>query len=287
MSENKKRHRVSIWLIVAVVLGILLILGLASDIKETYTKSQNYNKAIELIEQGEYDKASLLFLKLEDYKDAKYLYFYANYLHYKDNYIYSARKFLNEIPKTYKGKFADEIVAERPLCEAAYAEYEKEQERLELQRKREEDEYVRNLKNKLPEVGMSSQYIDKTMLGTHDDYKKMDGYRDGKDVVVHTYRWYSDNRRDIVFVAECYNGYVKEAHKVNENTYWTSSGTPNFGAKSPAITTKKKKEKEYPYDEFDVYDYYDEEDFYYDHEDDFWDFEDAEDYFNEAWDKVK
>ena len=61
--------------------------------------------------------------------------------------------------------------------------------------------------------------------------------------------------------------------------------TLKFGA-APAVTTKNKEEEKYPYDEFDVYDYYDEEDLYYDHEDDFWDYEDVEDYFNEAWDKV-
>ncbi|MCI5904659.1 MAG: hypothetical protein MRZ61_05915 [Oscillospiraceae bacterium] len=39
----------------------------------------------------------------------------------------------------------------------------------------------------------------------------------------------------------------------------------------------------YPEDEYNVYDYYDPEDFYYDYEDDFWDYEDAEDYYDEAW----
>lgn len=285
MSENGKKRSVPIWTIVAVILVLMLILGIASDAKEVHTNSKNYNEAIELIEQGKYGKAEMLLKELKDYKDGKYLYSYAYYLDYKDNNVYTARKYLNEIPETYSGKFSEEIAKERPLCEAAYAEYKKEEERLELQRKREEEEYIYSLKNKFPEVGMSSQYIDKTMLGTHDDYKKMNGYRNGEDVVIHTYRWYSDNRQDIVFVAECYSGYVKEAHKVNENIYWTSSGTPNFGAKA-SVTTKKKDEKKYPYDEYDVYDYYDEEDFYYDHEDDFWDFEDAEDYFNEAWDNV-
>lgn len=39
----------------------------------------------------------------------------------------------------------------------------------------------------------------------------------------------------------------------------------------------------YPEDEYNVYDYYDPEDFYYDYEDDFWDYEDAEDYYDDAW----
>ena len=39
----------------------------------------------------------------------------------------------------------------------------------------------------------------------------------------------------------------------------------------------------YPDDEYNVYDYYDPEDFYYDYEDDFWDYEDAEDYYDDAW----
>lgn len=209
MSENEKNRQVPIWLIFSAVLIVMLILGIASDVKEVRRNSKNYGDAIEFIEQGNYGKAEMLLDELKDYKDGKYLYSYAHYLEYKDNDVYKARKYLNEIPETYSGEFAEEIAKERPLCEAAYEKYEKE-------RKAENDRKAQEYKNNSPTV----------------------------------------------------------------------TTAPAVTTKPYVFTTKKKEKKKYPYDEFDVYDYYDEEDFYYDHEDDFWDFEDAEDYFNEAWDNV-
>lgn len=95
MSENEKRRgasKVPLWLIVSVVLVFMLILGIASDIKEVHTNSQNYNEAIELIEQGKYGKAETLLNGLKDYKDGKYLYSYAFYLEYKNSDVYKAHK---------------------------------------------------------------------------------------------------------------------------------------------------------------------------------------------------
>ncbi len=206
MSENEKIRRVYVWLTAAGVLVFMLIFGFASDIKEAYTNSQKYNKAIEFIKQGKYSDAEILLVTLDDYKDGKYLYSYACYLNCKNGSAYLAHSYMNDIPENYNGEFSGEIAAERTLCEAAYAEYQKEQDRLDAERK------------------MKAQ-------------------------------------NNQLAVTE-----------------------PPVTLKPRTVATRKK--KVYPDDELDVYDYYDEEDFYYDHEDDFWDFEDAEDYFNEAWDKV-
>ena len=48
-------------------------------------------------------------------------------------------------------------------------------------------------------------------------------------------------------------------------------------------TTTKPVPTTYPDDPYDVFDYWDPEDFYYDHYDDFFDYYDAEDYFYEQW----
>ncbi|MCM1524175.1 MAG: hypothetical protein NC120_06920 [Ruminococcus sp.] len=207
--NNENRTKTPIWLITAVVLGLLLLLGIIFDVKEVYSNYRDYNKAIELIEQGEYTKAGTILwdFNINDYKDGRYLYSYAYYMKYKDNDAYNAYRCLKEIPENYSGKFAEEIANERPLCEAAYAEYKREQARLDAERKKE-------VPNNQPAV----------------------------------------------------------------------TTAPAVTTKPRVVTTKKK--KVYPDDEFDVYDYYDVEDFYDDHEDDFWDFEDAEDYFDEAWDNV-
>lgn len=162
MSENEKRRgasKVPLWLIVAVVLIFMLILGIASAIKEVHTNSQNYNEAIELIEQGKYGKAETLLNGLKDYKDGKYLYSYAFYLEYKNSDLYKAHKYLNEIPENYSGKFSEEIAKERPLCESAYEAYEKE-------RKAENDRKAQEYKNNLPAVTTTPVVTTKPYVAT-------------------------------------------------------------------------------------------------------------------------
>lgn len=161
MKNEKGRgaSKVPLWLIVAVALVFMLILGIASDIKEVHTNSQNYNEAIELIEQGNYGKAETFLNELKDYKDGKYLYSYAFYLEYKNSDVYKAHKYLNEIPENYSGKFSEEIAKERPLCEAAYEEYEKE-------RKAENDRKAQEYKNNLPAVTTTPVVTTKPYVAT-------------------------------------------------------------------------------------------------------------------------
>ena len=64
----------------------------------------------------------------------------------------------------------------------------------------------------------------------------------------------------------------------------TSYTTTSRKANTYSYTTKSYNKNKY-YDEYNVYDYDDPEDFYEDNYDDFYDFEDAEDYFDEAWDE--
>lgn len=143
MSENEKSYstsKVPIWLIIVVVL-IFILLAAGIDIKNAYTDSHNYNKAIELIEQGKYIEAGTLLKELEDYKNGKYLYSYARYLEYKDNDIYSANWHMNDIPKDYSGELSEEIAEERTLCKAAYDKYKREQD---AENERKAQEYKNN-----------------------------------------------------------------------------------------------------------------------------------------------
>lgn len=178
--KNEKRRgasKVPLWLIVSVVLVFMLVFGIASDIKEVHTNFQNYNEAIELIEQGNYGKAETLLNGLKDYKDGKYLYSYAFYLEYKNSDVYKAHKYLNEIPENYSGKFSEEIAKERPLCEAAYEEYEKE-------RKAENDRKAQEYKNNLPAVTTTPAVTTKPYVATtkkkkeypYDEYDVYDYY---------------------------------------------------------------------------------------------------------------
>lgn len=66
----------------------------------------------------------------------------------------------------------------------------------------------------------------------------------------------------------------------------TASTTSPSTTKQYAATTRKStatKKSTTKYDEFNVYDYDDPEDFYEDNYDDFWEYEDAEDYYNEKF----
>lgn len=185
--KNEKRRgasKVPLWLIVAVVLIFMLILGIVSDIKEVHTNSQNYNEAIELIGQGKYGKAEALLNGLKDYKDGKYLYSYAFYLEYKNSDVYKAHKYLNEIPENYSGKFSEEIAKERPLCEAAYEEYEKEQK---AENDRKAQEYKNNLSavTTKPYVATTKKKEEKEYpydeYDVYDYYDEEDFYYDHED----------------------------------------------------------------------------------------------------------
>lgn len=79
--------------------------------------------------------------------------------------------------------------------------------------------------------------------------------------------------------------YFRSFPVTTHTTYRTTTASRRTASAAattaPKRTTTKKTTTKY--DEFNVYDYYDAEDFYEDNYDDFWDYEDAEDYYNDAW----
>ena len=122
----------------------------------------------------------------------------------------------------------------------------------------------------IPYIGMSESRIDSTSLGT----AKRRGHTNneminGQVYPAYLYDFYCGNT--LVFTARCVQGRV---YNVWDYRYST---TTTYRYTTKRHTTKK-------YDEYDVYDYSNEEDFYYDHYDDFYDYYDAEDYYNEHHD---
>lgn len=269
-----------------------------------YNKSvdETYNNTITLIENCSYEQALAEFenanpdvLERDDfkfdikygdldkcYKNTVYLYAYAlAQVEYnsENKYMTVINDYLQIIPTDYAGELSEEIKTFKDNFKPQYDEYLAEQER---EAKKQEQEYIASLKNKIPFEGMQEKYINSTAAGNADKHEsEYVNSKSGYDL--DKYYWYSDNNNDMVLFVECKDGKVTDVIKYYESTYWTSNGMPKFWATRPKTTTKSSSSKKKS-DPYDVYDYSDPEDFYDENYDDFWDYEDAEDYFNEHHD---
>lgn len=268
-----------------------------------YNKSvdEEYKNTITLIENGSYEKALAEFenanpdvlerdefrwdFKYGDlgkcYKNTVYLYAYAlAQFEYNSEkrHMTSVNDYLELIPADYDGELSEEIKTFKGNFKPQHDEYLAEKER---EAKKQEQEYIASLKNKIPFEGMREEYINSTAVGKA--YKHEGKYVKGRGskpgYALDKYYWRSDNNKDTVLFVECRDGKVTEVTKYYESTYWTPDGMPKFWATRPVRTTKKNSStpKEDPYN---VNDYNDPEDFYDDNYDDFWDYEEAEDYYN-------
>ena len=122
----------------------------------------------------------------------------------------------------------------------------------------------------VPYIGMSESRIDSTALGTAKRRGHINNEMiNGQVYPAYLYDFYRGNT--LVFTARCVQGRVYNVWDYRNTTTTTQRHT------TKRHTTKK-------YDEYDVYDYSNEEDFYYDHYDDFYDYYEAEDYYNEHHD---
>lgn len=288
-------------IITVIALSVICVLFFGGIYVYNKSVDEAYNNTITLIENGSYEKALVEFenanpdvLERDDfkfdikygdlgkcYKDTVYLYAYAlAQVEYnsENRYMTVVNDYLQSIPTDYVGELSEEIKTFKENFKSQYDEYLAEQER---EAKRQEQEYIASLKNKIPFEGMQEKYINSTAVGDADKheskYVRGSGSKPGYNL--DKYYWYSDNNKDMVLFVECKDGKVTDVTKYYESTYWTSSGMPKFWATRPVRTTKKNSstKKDDPYN---VNDYYDPEDFYDDNYDDFWDYEDAEDYYN-------
>ena len=188
------------------------------------------------------------------------------------------KKYLSVIPENYSGDLNKEISDFKTAISPEIAQYDALQaQKAEESRKAAEkahNEFMAELKTKLPYKGMSERYIDFTMMGKHDEVILDDDY---DDFVYNTYYW-NANDGETMLAVSCINGEVNKVSKYFEWAYWTSDGNPNPNGKN------NKNKYNTSTDLYDADEYSDPEEFYYDNYDDFEDYEDAEDYYNSYYD---
>lgn len=255
---------------------VIILSSIISLIYIHFAHPVEQRQAIELIENGEYAEAADLLCPIDNGKNIRALYYYAEYLYYKEQGdVGWAHLMIDNIPETYHGKFAKEIEVERGISQKAYDEYWEQQQE-------EERLFAERIKTGYPEVGMKVKYIDDSILGKHDGIRT---YKEG-NWTYKEYYWRGEDSYDIAYgVSFLGNIAVKIEKSKDYDIYRSSDGEVSFKRKTNSTANSKTtKTTQYPNNEYNVYDYHDPEDFYEDYGDEFYDYEDAEEYFDDAWD---
>lgn len=259
-------------------------------------KEYTYQKAIDCIENGDYNQAVELienmydYNKEEDFLELKfcveekdvyretltiYAYALAKMYEQQGESINIIRGTMLSVSDNYNGPFCDEIKKYDERITDRYFD--------ELHREEEEERQRHN--TMLPYVGMDEKFISDTLAGKYSEVEKDSYYLMGSKVYNSEYRWYigtSDKYRKLTMIVECENHKVDEVKKFYRDELWTEPGQHTLS--SLKIVTPERHYPEFKGDMYNVYDYDDPEDFYFDYEDDFDGYEDAEEYFDEAWD---
>ena len=270
--------------------------------KQFYVE-HNYEKAIELICQGNYDGAIIALKKAngnfdaqeiqmelvhklgvrEFYRDTEELYTFCEAMSdYRKEDIewFGAYCRIEEIPGSYKGDLFEEINAFKEEFYPLYNDYQTEKDIKEraFQAKKEAEfkKECETYKDKIPYVGMRERFINYTMMGEADEKNENYYYPLTKveSMMVTMYQWYSDEGGEMLKVL-CKDGKVFEVTKQWQEFYWTEEGMPDFTGKK---IVKKVNDTE---ERYDMERYSNEEDFYYDNYYDFFSYEDAERYYRE------
>ena len=250
----------------------------AEAISKLKTANSNKNFENDLKRYITYD------IKPEDkyYRDSWTIYPFIlamqEYTNEKD--IGQVKRYLDLIPESYLGDLSKEISDFRIAVAPEVAEYDAEQarkaEEARIAMEKAHQEFMSELRTKLPYEGMSEDYIDSTMMGKHDKFIPDD---DNDDFVYNLYYWDANNG-DTMLAVTCINGKVDHVSKYGIGYFWTADGKPNYNGKNPYTSSSYKSKKKTYDDPYDVNEYSDPEDFYYDNYDDFWDYEESEDYYN-------
>lgn len=267
--------------VICAIMIVALFVGLC--IYEQHKTKTAYLEAVECLKDGKYDMAMRLLEKANkknfDETDFSYSYYFANNAskYYKNTavlYVYAKARalrrqgenakavyaYLDDIPENYEGEQSGVILAFKRRSYDEYMAY------LEAERIRKEKEELERARSSVPYVGMSEKLINDTILGTNYEIVHNSEYEYGKKLQANVYRFKKGNA--IIFVARCLKGKVDSVSDYRDDPWILKTYTG----------TKKRSEKDDPYN---VNDYSDPEDFYDDNYDDFWDYEDAEDYYNE------
>lgn len=107
--KDEKRNKTFLIGTITVIVGIIIICIFFGVLAREQNDSR-YTQGIDLIKVGKYSDASGLLLNME-YKNSKVLYNYANAQIKRTTDVLAAESFLNKIPNSYSGEFADEIKA--------------------------------------------------------------------------------------------------------------------------------------------------------------------------------
>ncbi len=236
-------------------------------------KSEDYDKAIDLLRNGDYQVARKLLEYLWDYKDGEVLLAYARarYRYTQADYTsYNAYRYLDSIPSDYSGDMADEIAAFRKEAEPHRAEkkasYDAEMQKQEEERQKfevylqqkDEEARIEVSKHLAPYIGLSERYIDYTKLGRHTIKLEKERTESGKKVKYTEYSWQNKNGI-FLFKATAADGRVTKVEDIAAilaDSDWGQSSDP-----------------------YNASDYAHVDDFYYDHRDDFFNYQDTEDYY--------
>lgn len=270
MKNNKKRI-----IIICVISIIIIIIALSPTIKNEIA----YREAKNALRSGDYNTAQQKFYDLDEYRESEEFYHYVKAKGFYEIDAFSTASAHLDRAKIKDSEFKSEVEDFKIKFEKAYDNYinEKGKERIAEQEKEEKE-----IKNKIPYVGMSTKYLNQTKLGNYGDYFTNRKVKNGKQVEYKVYSWYSESGKLIMRASVEYST-ITGVNKFNESTCWNGDDLkdgvlPNGTQKAKSY---KKQTATTIVDEYDVNDYSNEEDFYYDHYDDFYDYYDAEDYYRE------
>lgn len=273
--KRPRRWGCGILIAVPVIIGIAILSGPAIT----------YQRALHLIENGNYEKAADILLDIApEYKDSLWLWDYAD-----------TRAEYGESPsgkaavEAYDSlevtvKYSQSLPCYDEICEytneikiAADKQTAINKENAEKERQ----QHRTKAKAGIPYIGMPEEFINSTTLGQSYSHYQSDGYVNGKKNYYCTqYDWYiyTANFHAAVFTAWTYEGEVTDVQKKNLQ-YW--DGDKVLGTMIPPFSGSNHASGTSGYDPYSAGDYSSADDFYYDYYNDFFDYEEAEDYWYE------
>lgn len=158
--DGRKTALIGVILIMIIALGIYIF----SEWKKIQQLDQEYQDSIAAIDAADYELAVDLLEALGEeavYPDADMLLMYARLTYARETDVSIEDQYLiaRYYEEEYDGLYAGEIAK---LVQTVKEEYAEELER-------EEEEYREQLATQIPYVGMSSSYINDTIMGEYDD----------------------------------------------------------------------------------------------------------------------
>lgn len=256
--KTKKRISLQTTLIVISVLVLVMVAAYLAPIR------MRYDKALALIDEGDYAGARKLLEEIKDhYEEAESWWYYCMAQWAKENGMPSLA--VMYMKKTTFNYLTDEQ-SERyntTMDELVEAAEKAEEERI----KRAAIDEERRIREGVPYDGMPESRIRDTSLGAPSSKVRHNTVTlPGSRTITNIYDWYN-NKGYLIFSARCYGGTVHEI--------WDYQCNPRRPFTSYGETYSTSKEE----DIYHASDYTNEEDFYDDHYDDFFDYYEAEEYY--------